>query len=86
MAGEHELPRDVLQAMHHPVRRHGTLGLDETQLRERLNQLQELRILPGHRVQSRARSGVTVTAGLSALRSFRIVIRGWSVVTGPRGQ
>jgi hypothetical protein len=42
LAGEHELPRDVLQAMHHPARRHGTLGLDETQLRERLNQLQEL--------------------------------------------
>lgn len=28
------------------------IGLSETQLRERLNQLQELRLLPEHRVQS----------------------------------
>lgn len=35
LAGEHELPREVLQAMHHLGRRHGTLGLGETQLRER---------------------------------------------------
>ena len=28
-----------------------TLGRSETQLRERLNQLQELHILPEHRVQ-----------------------------------
>lgn len=49
LAGEHELPRDVLQAMHHLVRRQGTLGLGEPQLRERLNQLQELHILPEHR-------------------------------------
>ena len=50
-AGEHELPRDVLQAMSHLAGRHGTLGLSETQLRKRLNQLQELHILPEHRAQ-----------------------------------
>ena len=32
----------------HLGRRHGTLSLSETQLRERLNQLQELHILPEH--------------------------------------
>ena len=33
-------------------RRQKLLGLSEPQLRERLNQLQELHILPEHRVQS----------------------------------
>ena len=33
------------------ARRQMRLGLSETQLRERLNQLQELHILPEHRVQ-----------------------------------
>lgn len=33
----------------HLARRNGTLGLGETQPRERLNQLQELHILPEHR-------------------------------------
>jgi hypothetical protein len=51
LACERELPRDVLQAMSHLAGRQGTLGLSETQLRERLNQLQELHILPEHRVQ-----------------------------------
>ena len=51
LAGEHELSRDVLQAMRHLARRSGTLGLSETQLRERLNQLRELHILPEHRTQ-----------------------------------
>ena len=51
LASEHELPRDVLQAMHQLGRRQGTLGLSETQLRERLDQLQELHILPEHRVE-----------------------------------
>ena len=52
LAGEHELPRDVFQAIGHLARRSGTLGLGETQLHERLNRLQELHILPEHRVQS----------------------------------
>ena len=58
LAGGHELPRDVLQAIHHMARRQRTLGLSETQLRERLNQLQELHILPdiGSR-QASARMG-----------------------------
>lgn len=51
LAGEHELTRDVLQAMHHMGRRRGTLGLSEAQLRERLNQLQEFHILPEYRAQ-----------------------------------
>ena len=51
LASAHELPRDVLKAMRQLGRRQGTLGLGETQLRERLNQLQELHILPEHRVQ-----------------------------------
>jgi hypothetical protein len=51
LASEHELPRDVLQAMRHLARRQQTLGLSDAQLRERLNQLQELHILPEHRVQ-----------------------------------
>jgi hypothetical protein len=38
--------------MSHLARRRGTLGLSETQLRERLKQLQELHILPEHRVQT----------------------------------
>ena len=52
LAGERELPRDILQAMHHMASRQRRIGLSETQLRERLNQLQELHILPEHRVQS----------------------------------
>jgi hypothetical protein len=64
LAGEHELPREVLQAMHHLVRQQGTLGLSEQQLRERLNQLQELHILPEHRVQPDADSdGEAETSG-----------------------
>lgn len=52
LAGERELPRDVLQTIHHMARRQRLLGLSETQLRERLNHLQELHILPEHRVQT----------------------------------
>ena len=51
LVSERDLPRDVLQAMHHMARRQRTLGLSDTQLRERLNQLQELHILPEHRTQ-----------------------------------
>ena len=52
LAGEPVLPRDALQAMRHLARRQQTLGLSDAQLRERLNQLQELHILPEHRVQT----------------------------------
>jgi hypothetical protein len=52
LAAERELPRDVLQTIHRMARRQKTLGLSEPQLRERLNQLQELHILPEHRVQT----------------------------------
>ena len=51
LAAERELSRDVLQTIHHMARRQRTLGLSESQLRERLNHLQELHILPEHRLQ-----------------------------------
>ena len=52
LVAERELPRDVLQTIHHMARRQRTLGLSEPQLRERPNHLQELHILPEHRVQT----------------------------------
>ena len=55
LASERDLPRDVLQTIHHMARRQRALGLSETQLRERLNQLQELHISPEHRVQPNIR-------------------------------
>jgi hypothetical protein len=51
LAGERDLPRDILHVMHQITRRRKDTGLSETQVRERLNQLQELHILPEHRVQ-----------------------------------
>jgi hypothetical protein len=48
---ERELPREVLQAVRHLSRRQEGIGLSETELRERLNRLQELHILPEHRLQ-----------------------------------
>jgi len=48
---ERELPREVLQAVLHLSRHQKGIGLSETELRERLNQLQELHILLEHRVQ-----------------------------------
>jgi hypothetical protein len=48
---EDDLPREVLQAVRHLSRRQEGIGLSETELRERLNRLQELHILPEHRVQ-----------------------------------
>ena len=50
LVGEREVPRDVLQAVHHMARRQKGIGLSEEQLRERLTKLQELHILPEHRV------------------------------------
>jgi hypothetical protein len=51
LVGERELPRDVLQAVRHLSRCQEGIGLSETELRERLNRLQDLHILPEHRVQ-----------------------------------
>ena len=48
---EHELPREVLQAVRDLSRHQKGIGLSETELRARLNRLQELHILPEHRVQ-----------------------------------
>ena len=50
LVAERELPRDVLQTIHHMGRRLRTLGLGEAQLRERITKLQDLHILPEHRV------------------------------------
>jgi hypothetical protein len=44
-------PREVIKALHHLSRHQKGIGLSETELRERLNRLQELHILPEHRVQ-----------------------------------
>jgi hypothetical protein len=52
LAAEREIPRDVLQTIHHMARRQRILGVSEAQLRERVNHLQELHILREHRVQS----------------------------------
>ena len=48
---ERELPRDVLQAVLYLSRHQKGIGLSETELGTRLNRLQELHILPEHRVQ-----------------------------------
>jgi hypothetical protein len=50
LIGERELPRDLLQAVHHTTRRQKGIGLSEEQLRERLTRLQEPPILPENRV------------------------------------
>jgi hypothetical protein len=51
LAGERDLPREVLQAVRHLSRRQAGIGLSETELRVRLNRLRELHILPEHRLQ-----------------------------------
>jgi DNA-binding Lrp family transcriptional regulator len=48
---ERELPREVLQAVLNLSRHQKGIGLSETELRARLNRLQDLHILPEHRVQ-----------------------------------
>jgi hypothetical protein len=49
LAGRLELPREFLRALHYAVRLERGTGLTEDQLRERLDKLQELRIMPEHR-------------------------------------
>ena len=51
LVGERDLPREVLQAVRHLSRRQEGIGLSETELRARLDRLQELHILPEHRIQ-----------------------------------
>jgi hypothetical protein len=43
-----ELPREIRQAVHQMMRRRTGNGLSEDQLRERLDKLKELHILPEH--------------------------------------
>jgi succinate dehydrogenase/fumarate reductase flavoprotein subunit len=52
LAEQHELPREIRQALHQRMRRGRSNGLSEDQLRERLEKLKELQILPEHKVQS----------------------------------
>jgi hypothetical protein len=47
----HELPREIRQALYQRMRRRTGNGLSEDQLRERLDKLKELQILPEHRSQ-----------------------------------
>jgi hypothetical protein len=49
LVGERELPRDILQAVHHMARRQKGIGLSNEQLRERLTKLQGLHSLPENR-------------------------------------
>jgi hypothetical protein len=49
---EHDLPREVLQAVRDLSRRQAGTGLSDTELRERLDRLREFHILPEHRVQA----------------------------------
>lgn len=51
LAGERDLPREVLQAVRHLSRRQEGIGLSETELRARLDRLQALHILTEHRIQ-----------------------------------
>jgi hypothetical protein len=50
LAGRQELPRDFLKALHRATRLERGTGLSDDQLRERLDKLRELRILPEHKV------------------------------------
>ena len=51
LTAEQKLSREVLQALRQLARRPSGVGLGEQELRQRLDQLQELHILPEHRVQ-----------------------------------
>jgi hypothetical protein len=51
LVGDRELPREGLQAVLHLSRQQKGIGLSQTELRARLNRLQELHILPEHRIQ-----------------------------------
>jgi hypothetical protein len=48
---QHELSREIRKAVHQMMRRATGDGLSEDQLRKRLDKLEELQILPEHRVQ-----------------------------------
>jgi hypothetical protein len=47
----HELSREIRKTVHQMMRRPTGNGLSEAQLRERLDKLKKLNILPEHRVQ-----------------------------------
>jgi hypothetical protein len=52
LAGEQKLSREVLQGLHHKATRQKGLGLSDQELRQRLDQLKELNILPEQREQA----------------------------------
>jgi hypothetical protein len=47
---QHDLPREIRKALHQMLRLSRGGGLDENQLRERLDKLKELRMLPEYRI------------------------------------
>jgi hypothetical protein len=51
LVAQQKLPPEILQALRHMATRQKGLGLSDQELRQRLDQLQELHILPEHRVQ-----------------------------------
>jgi hypothetical protein len=51
LAAEQKLPREVLQGFRPTATRQKGRGLSDQELRQRLDQLKELHILPAHRVQ-----------------------------------
>jgi hypothetical protein len=51
LVAEQKLPREVLQALHHIATRQKGLGLSDQELRQRLDQLKELHILPEQRAR-----------------------------------
>ena len=51
-AGRHELPRELLKALQYATRLERGTDLSDAQLRDRLDKLRELRILPEQRVAS----------------------------------
>jgi hypothetical protein len=51
LAAKQKLPREILQALRHMATRQNGLGLSDQELRQRLDQLKELHILPEHRVK-----------------------------------
>lgn len=70
LVSERELSRDVVQAVHHLSRRQKGIGLSETELRARLNRLQELHILPERRVQPGLADSDSRCQVLAESRSF----------------
>jgi hypothetical protein len=55
---QHDLPREIRKALHQMLRLCRGGGLDENQLRERLDKLKELRMLPEYRIPGALQYGL----------------------------